>query len=259
MTDLMKGYYSDKTKNPWHTVFKDIQKFGEKIDAQHELMEILILIREAVFGALGILSFGLVSEISTARIIDAFTSEKDWNIGRQKARNHCLDVIDGLIEKGEVRYLLPSSLKREAFGFLVGRIEEVELEEFRKAKPTISRGKLNLSKLEKSIIGSKFLREHMIAETRLDANDPRVEMVQEAYELQLVELEFERTTRTPAPLDTEQITLNGQPVETIEDEKASSSRKRKASEIQTPLTEFIGETKQSKRKRSSKDERGSKK
>ncbi|TFG27525.1 hypothetical protein EU527_18440 [Candidatus Thorarchaeota archaeon] len=260
VADLMKGYYSDRTKNPWDMMYKDIQKYGEKQETEEDLQEILILIREAVFAALEILSFGLISEIQTPDIIQAFISEKDWNLGRRKARNLCLNIVDRLIKNGDVRYLLPSSMKREGFGFLVSRIEEIELEHFRKARPTITKGKLNLSKLEKSIIGSKFLRDQMVIETKMNADDPRIETIQEAYDLQLVELEFERTTRTRVPQDTEQITLNGQPVEVLGDEKTSSSRKRRSSEVQSPLTEFITESKSSsKKKKSSKSKRANKK
>lgn len=241
-------------------MYKDIQKYGEKQETEEDLQEILILIREAVFAALEILSFGLISEIQTPDIIQAFISEKDWNLGRRKARNLCLNIVDRLIKNGDVRYLLPSSMKREGFGFLVSRIEEIELEHFRKARPTITKGKLNLSKLEKSIIGSKFLRDQMVIETKMNADDPRIETIQEAYDLQLVELEFERTTRTRVPQDTEQITLNGQPVEVLGDEKTSSSRKRRSSEVQSPLTEFITESKSSsKKKKSSKSKRANKK
>lgn len=248
----MKGYFVDRDKNPWQKIYKDIQKYGENEETEDSLKEIMILLREAVFGSLEILSFGLVSEIATEDVIQEYISEKDWNFGRRKARNYCLDVADRLIEQGKIRYLLPSSLKREGFGFLINRIEEEELEQFRKAKPKISRGKLNLSKLEESIIGSKFLRDNMIMETKLNADDPRVESIQEAYELQLVELEFEKSTKTTIPQETEQVTLNGQPVTISEDEKTSSARKRKSQEIQTPLTEFITDTKTSPKKKSSK-------
>ena len=251
VADLMKAYYSDKVNNPWNSIYRNIEKYGTKHETPGDLRELLILLREAVFGALEILSFSLIQEIHTSDVVDAFTRENDWQQGRGKVRNLCLSIADELIEKGEIRYLLTSSLKREKFGFLVNRIEEAELEEFRKAKPTISRRKMNLSKLEKSILGSKFLREQSIMELKLGEDDPRIESLQEAYELQLVELEFERTTKARVPQDTEQITLNGQPVIVSDDEKASSSRKKKTPEIQTPLTEFMTDQKPSSKKKSS--------
>lgn len=252
VADLMKGYFSDKTNNPWDTLYRTIEKLSKKDGDTKELREIFILLREGVFGALEILSFCLIPEITTRDIIQVFTKEKDWSLGRRKTRNLCLNIADGLIEKGNIRYLLPSSLKREGFGFLTSRIEEEELEQFRKAEPKISRGKLDLSKLQNSIIGCRFLREQSITETKLEKDDSRIELLQEAYQLQLVELEFERTTRTKAVQDTEQITLNGQPVTNHEDEKVSPSRKKKTLEIQTPLSEFIPEQKSSGKEKGSK-------
>lgn len=259
VADLIKGYYSNKAENPWDTIFRDMQKYGEKEETEKALREILILIREAVFGALEILSFSLISEISTADIVRAFTSEKDWNSGRRRVRNLCLDVADRLIEKGDIRYLLPSSLRREGFGFLIDRIEDVELEQFKKARPVISRGKMNLSKLDNSIIGSRFLRDQMVIETKIDANDPRINAIQEAYELQLIELEFERTTKIKLPQETEQITLNGQPVEVVDMGKTGPSRRRESSGVQAPLTEFIADKKSSMTKKSSNQKKGRKK
>ncbi len=246
----MKDYYSDKINNPWDNLYKTIKKSNTKKGDTNELRETLILIREAVFGALEILSFCLIPEISTQDVIQAFTEENDWNLGRRKARNLCIGIADGLIEHGDIRYLLTSSLQREGFGFLTSHIEDEELEQFRKAKPKIRRGKFDLSKLESSVIGSRFLREQSIMDSKLESDDPRIESIQEAYELQLVELEFERTTKTKVPQDTEQITLNGKPVLTQDEEKAIPSRKKKGSDIQTPLTEFIPEHKSPKKKSS---------
>lgn len=244
----MKGYYSDKTHNPWDKIYKEIQKISSKQENERDLEELLILLREAVFGAFDILSFGLITEISTTDVIQTFTTEKDWNLGRRQVRNLCLDIVDELIEKGEIRYLLSSSLKREGFGFLTNRIEEIELEQFRKAKPKISRGKLNLSKLEDSVIGSRFLRDQSVMDVMIDKDDPLVESIQEAYELQLVELEFERSTMTKTPQETEQITLNGYPVEATSEEKTTTSKKKRSTEVQKPLSEFITNKEQSSKK-----------
>ena len=166
VADLIKGYYSDKNENPWHKVNQNIQTFIKKETSKDKLSEILILLRAAVFGSLDILSFGLVDEIATSDIVDAFTTEDTWKLGRRKARNHCLDVADKLIKKSKTRYLIPSALKRDGFGFLIPMIEEAKWEEFKKAKPKVTKGGLDLSKLEKSIIGSKFLRDQMVMETK---------------------------------------------------------------------------------------------
>ena len=119
VADLMKGFFSDKTQHPWHKIDKNVKTFIKKEKSKEKLTEILIPLRAGVFGALEILSFGLIDEITTTDIIKAFTKEESWKLGRRSARNLCLDVTDKLIEKGKTRYLAPSALKREGFGFLI--------------------------------------------------------------------------------------------------------------------------------------------
>ena len=215
-----------------------------------DVSETLLLLREAVFGALDILSFGLISEVSTLEVLAILTNEPNWNAGRRRVRNHCLDIAEGLIEKGKVRYLLPSALKRDDFGFLVPRVEEAQWDNFMKAKPKVSRGKLNLSKLEESVLGSRFLSEQMIMETKLNFDDPRIPTLLEAYELQLVEIEVNRSTRIQPAGPTEQVTLNGGIVQENEEEKEPSTKKRKQAEVVSPLTDFLEETSKKSKKKS---------
>ncbi len=262
VASLIKGYYSEKNDNPWHKVSKNIQTFIKKESSKDKLSETLILLRAGVFGALDILSFGLIDEITTTNIIKAFTIEDTWKLGRRSARNLCLDVADKLIEKGNTRYLTPSALKRDGFGFLISRIEEAQWQKFKKAKPKVTKGEMNLTKLEKSVTGSKFLREQMIMETKIDANDPRVETLLEAYELQLVEIEVNRSSRIKPPAPTEQVTLNGQPVFDDDEEKEEKVKRKASKGDQTPLTDFLSEEKKvakSPKKKSSKKTRGRKK
>ncbi|MHA1613273.1 MAG: hypothetical protein ACTSYJ_00335, partial [Candidatus Thorarchaeota archaeon] len=262
VASLIKGYYSDKNDNPWHKVSKNIQTFIKKESSKNKLSETLILLRAGVFAALDILSFGLIDEITTTDIIQAITAEDTWKLGRRSARNLCLDTADKLIEKGNTRYLTPSALKRDGFGFLIPRIEEVQWEKFKKAKPKVAKGGLNLSKLEKSVIGSKFLREQMIMETKIDAKDPRIETLLEAYELQLVEIEINRSSRIKPPAPTEQITLNGQPVFDEDEDKEEKIKRKTFKGNQTPLTDFLSEEKKvakTPKKKSSKKTRGRKK
>lgn len=262
VASLMKGYYSEKNDNPWHKVSKNIQTFINKETSKDKLSETLILLRAGVFGALDILSFGLIDEITTKDIIEAFTTEENWKLGRRRARNLCLDVADKLIEKGSTRYLTPSALKRDGFGFLISRIEEVQWEKFKKAKPKMTKGMMNLTKLENSVIGSKFLREQMIMETKIDANDPRVETLLEAYELQLVEIEVNRSSRIKPSAHTEQVTLNGQPVFDEDEEKEEKIKRKPSKGNQTPLTDFLSEEKKVAKipkKKKSKKTRGRKK
>ena len=211
--------------------------------------------RAAVFGALDILSFGLVDSVTTEDIIMAFTKEESWKLGRRSARNLCLDVADKLIKKGDVRYLIPSALRRDGFSFLIPRIEETQFEKFKKAKPKVTKKELDLSKLEKTILGSRFLREQMIMETKIDAKDPRVEQIIEAYELQLVETELDRVSKDKPPVLTEQVTLNGKPVFDEEEDKEEKVRKKKTKGAQASLTEFLTEEKKpakTRKKKSSK-------
>ena len=216
--------------------------YWQKEHPKEVVSDTLLLLREAVFGVCDILSLGLVSGISTPEVLTLLTSEANWNAGRRKVRNYCLDIVDQLIAKGEVRYLLPSALRRDDFGFLIPRVEEAQWDNFTKAKPKISRRKLDLSKLEKSILGSQFLREQMIMEAKLSSDDPRVPLVLEAYDLQQVEIEVNRSTRIQSVAPTEQVTLNGGVVQEIEDEeKEPTIKKRKKAEIVTPLTDFLEE------------------
>jgi hypothetical protein len=249
VADLLKGYYRDHEANPWHQIYGNIQSYWQKEFPKEDVSEILLLIREAVFGALGILSFGLVSEISTHDVLSIIINEASWNAGKRRVRNHCLDVAEELIANGEVRYLLPSALKRDDFSFLIPRIEEAQWENFLKAKPKITRGKLDLSKLEKSLLGSTFLREQMIMETKLSSDDPRVPVLLEAYELQMLEIEVNRSNRIQPPAPTEQVTLNGGIVQDIVEEKEASPKKRKQVDSVTPLMDFLEEpSKKTKKK-----------
>jgi hypothetical protein len=241
IADLLKGYYKDRETNPWHQIYKNIQSYWQKEFPKEDVSETLLLLREAVFGALDILSFGLISDISTQDVLSTITSESNWITGKRRVRNLCIDVAEKLIAKGEVRYLLPSALKRDDFSFLIPRIEDVQWENFLKAKPKITRGKLDLSKLEKSILGSTFLREQMIMETKLSDDDPRVPVLLEAYELQMLEIEVNRSNRVQPPALTEQITLNGGTVQEIAEEKEVFPKKRKQAEFVAPLTDFLEE------------------
>jgi len=256
VADSIKGFYSDKTEHPWNKVNRNIRTLIKKEKSKEKLSEILILMRAAVFGALDILSFGLVDKVATEDIIKAFTKEESWKLGRRSARNLCLDVADKLIAKGETRYLTSTALKRDGLGFLIARIEEAQLEKFRKAKPKVTKKELDLTKLEKSVLGSKFLREQMIMETKIDAKDPRVEQIIEAYDLQLVEIEFERVSTVKSPTHTEQVTLNGQPVFDDEEEKEEKAKRKTAKGDQAALTDFLTEEKKpakpSRKKRSRK-------
>jgi len=257
VADLMKGYYSDKKAHPWHTIYTDIEKYWSRENPTKDVTGTLILLRDAVFGALDILSLSIALEVSTSELIAIFTKEPTWKEGRRQVRNSCIELVEELTRKKKTRYLVPSALKRDGFGFLVSGIEDAELEILKKAKPTMKRiskkkQHLDLTQLEKSKLGSRFLREQMVMETQIEAGDPRIDAILEAYDLFLVELEIDMGSSIPELVPTEQVTLNGTPVSEAADEKASSGKRYREKEVQSPLTDFIEEKPTTKKKKSQK-------
>lgn len=261
VADLMKGYYSDKISHPWHTIYRDIEKYWAREHPRKDVTETLILLRDAVFGALGMMSLSIALDVPTSELIALFTKEATWKEGRRQVRNRCIELIEELAKKRKTRYLVPSGLKRDGFGFLVSGIEDAELETFKKAKPKMKKVPkkkkeiLNLAPLEKSQIGSRFLREQMVMETQIETGDSRIPTILEAYDHFLVELEIDMSSSIPEPVPTEQITLNGTPVTEPLDEKAIPSKKRRKKVEQSPLTDFIHKKAATKKKKSKKPPR----
>ena len=247
VAELMKGYYSDKKAHPWHTIYKDIEKYWTKENPKKDVSEALILIRDVVFGALDILSLSIPLDVPTSEFVELFTDEANWMEGRRKVRNRCIELVGELIKKKKTRHLVPSALERDGLGFLVSEIEETELEIFKKAKPEIKKVPkkkkqvLDLSSLEKCKTGSKFLREQMIMKRYIEKGDPRIPGILEAYDHFLVELEVDISASTSGQILTEQVTLNGKPVTEVEDEKARFSKKQREKAEQSALTDFIEE------------------
>jgi hypothetical protein len=251
--DLMKEYFSDKKAHPWHSLYKDIEKYWTREYPKKDVKETLILLRDAVFSVFDILSLSIALEVPTSDLVDIFTKESNWDEARRKVRNRCIELVEELIQKRKTRYLIPSALKREGLGFLVSRIESTELETFKKAKPKmklISKKKkvLDLTSLEKSRIGSQFLREQMVMETQIDSGDPRVSQLLEAYDQFLLDLEIDMSVSIPESVPTEQITLNGSPIEEIDEEKPVTTRRVRQKSVQPPLSDFIEEKKTVKKK-----------
>jgi len=254
---MMKGYFSDKNANPWHTIYKDIEKYWTKEHPKKDVTETLILMRDAVFGAFEILSLSIAVDIPTSELIDHFIKESAWEEGRRKVRNICIEHVGDLIKKRKTRFLIPSGLKRDGLGFFVSEMEDVELEIFRKAKPRIKKEAkkkqiLDLSSLEKNKLGSRFLREEKVMETRIEMSDPRIPSILESYDHFLVELEIDRSSSITGPIPTEQITLNGVPVEKERDRKEIPSRRPKEKIAQSPLADFLDEKSGIKKKKSKK-------
>jgi len=258
VAELMKGYYSDNKTHPWHTIYKDIEKYWAKEHPAKDVKETVILLRDAVFGALDILSLSIALDVSTSEFVSILTKEKSWKEGRRKVRNRCIELVEELTKKRKTRYLMPSALKRDGFGFLVSGIEEAELETFRKAKPILKKVPkrkkqvLDLSKLEKSRLGSQFLKDQMVMETQIEKGDPRIPTILEAYDHFLVELEIDMSSSIPEPVPTEQVTLNGIPLSDTEEDKVVSSKRSRRKVEQPPLTDFIEEKPKVRKKKSTK-------
>ncbi len=216
-----------------------------------------MLLRDAIFGAFDVLSLSIALDITTDELVMIFTNEADWKEGRRKVRDRCIEAITELVKKRETRYLIPSGLKREGMGFLVSEIEDAELESFRRAKPKMKKRSkkkeiLDLRALERTKLGSKFLKEQMVMETQLEKGDPRIPSILEAYDHFLVELEIDMSSLIPEPVPTEQITLNGTPIDDIDDRKDAPERKTREKITQPPLTDFIEEKPARSKKKSKK-------
>jgi hypothetical protein len=253
----MKSFFLDKKAHPWHRVYKDIETYWKREHPKKDPSETLILLRDAVFGALDILSFSITLPNPTSEFLVLFTKEDTWKEGRRKVRNKCIELAEGLIKKKKTRYLIPSALKRDGFGFLVNDIEEVELELFRKAKPTLKQDPnkkkkieiLNLAPLEKLKLGSRYLREQMIMETKIEKKDQRIPTILEAYEHFLLELETNRRSAIPEPAQTEQVTLNGTSLSNDDDEKTTPVKRVVDKAVQSPLTDFLDDKAVRKKKK----------
>ncbi len=250
----MKGFFLDKKAHPWHRVYKDIEMYWKHEHTKKAPSETLILLRDAVFGALDILCFSITLLNPTSEFLALFTKEDTWKEGRRKVRNKCIELAEGLIKKKKTRYFVPSALKRDGFGFLVSDIEEVELELFRKARPTLKQDPkkkkkefLDLAPLEKLKLGSRFLREQKIMETKIEKKDHRTSTILEAYEHFLLEHEIDRRSAIPDPAQTEQVTLDGTPLSHGDDEKITPGKRAVDKAVQSPLTDYL-EDKEVKKK-----------
>ncbi len=265
VAELMKGFFSDKKAHPWHRVHKDIETYWKREHPKKAPTETLILLRDGIFGALDILSLSITLPNPTSEFLTLFTKENTWKEGRRKVRNKCIELVEGLIKKKKTRYLIPSALKRDGFGFLVSDIEEVELELFRKAKPTFKQDPkkkkieiLDLAPLEKLKLGSRFLREQRIMEIKIEKKDQRTSTILEAYEHFLLEHEIDRRSAIPDPSQTEQVTLNGTPLSHDDDEKTTPDKRAVDKAVQSPLTDYL-EDRDVKKKKKPKKARARKK
>ncbi len=240
ITELLKSFWSDKSKHPWNKLYASIVKYWQPAHPKDDVSEALIKIRDAVFGALDIHSLSLAVDTTTDGILDILLKGKEWKEGRKGVRTYCSKAVGDLISKGELDYLDSSSLHRDGFGYLIGALEEAKLEQYRNAMPVESKGKLDLKSLSMSVQGRMLMREAGVAEVSLDAKDSRAEAITRAYEDRLIELETDTRKSFEQIGPVEQLTLNGKPVEgSASEEEEKKSKSQKKDTHQAELTEYI--------------------
>jgi hypothetical protein len=245
VADLIQGYYTFRNAHPWHTIFSDIEKHWTRENPKKDVSEAIVLLRDAIFSVFDILSLSIALDIQTRDIVSLFTNESNWKDGRRQVRSRCIELAEQMIKKRKTRFLIPSALKRDGFGFLLSDLQDAELETFKKARPMMGKlpkrkgTVLDLRPLEKSRLGSKFLKEQMVMEHFLEKNDSRVPSILEAYDHFLVEYEIDSSASAAEPVPTEQVTLNGTPVSEIASEKADATKRVLDKEVQSPLSDYI--------------------
>lgn len=249
-TSLLKGYWEDKKRYPWNKVYNTIGNNWENERPNQDIGEVLIHIRDGIFGALDIHSLSLALDIPTAEVLDVLLKGKDWNDGRKKVRLFCSKKVSDLIAKSQLDYLDRESLNRDGFGYLTEQLIEAQLDQYRRAKPVKEKGSLDLKPLMNSTHGRHLLRELGITDSSLSAKKSEAEALIQAYENRLIELETD-ISHIETPLGpTEQLTLAGEPVEEVtEKEEERKSRAKTIEEHQTPLTEYITGKKASRTRR----------
>ncbi len=127
LTSRLQGYWEDKRKYPWHRIYSMIEKHWEKAGIDEDLGDVLILIRDAVFGALDIHSLSLAIDTPTADILDILLKAKDWSEGKKHVRNYCAKEIKTLVSKMKLDYLDDRALARDGFGYLVEDLRNAQL------------------------------------------------------------------------------------------------------------------------------------
>ncbi|MFW9888567.1 MAG: hypothetical protein ACFFER_10310, partial [Candidatus Thorarchaeota archaeon] len=113
ISELMKGYWTDKNEYPLHRLCRIIEKKWKKSGNEEEAIEQLMLVRDGVFGALDMLSLSLPLEVSTDAIIQQVIKGTDWDDGRKRVRNECAQIISSMISATKIAHILPSGLERD--------------------------------------------------------------------------------------------------------------------------------------------------
>ncbi|MFW9913294.1 MAG: hypothetical protein ACFFEU_12535 [Candidatus Thorarchaeota archaeon] len=256
LSELMKGYWTDKSKYPLHRLCRIIEKKWKKSGNEEAAIEHLMLVRDGVFGALDMLSLSLPLQVSTDTIIQKLIKGTDWDNGRKRVRSECAQIISDMISARKIAHILPSGLERDGFTFLVPGLREALLKEVKKAEPRARKGSVSLAALSRSVLGRRLLKEQMITDTKIPEGDPQLTPLKEAYDKFLVELELDQ--QVAFPLETLQVTFNGKVAED-EMEYMDSAAGAQPASVQSELTEYITSYKEVKRKPKKKARKKSKK
>ncbi len=238
-TELLKGYWKDKRTYPWHRLYAIIEKQWEKENPDKNLQETLILLRDAIFGCLEMLSLSLALNIPASEVLVMVCKGKSWKDGRRFARAECSTLAMDLINKGDLSNLTPSALERDGMGFLLASLHDAHLKEFKMARPKTKDGKLDLKALSRTMYGRKLIREKAMAAISIDEADPASAEILETYDNLILELEIADASRIIHVSSTEQVTLNGKLVEDSADKEEIHKPKEPTPGVQAPLMEYL--------------------
>ena len=241
ITELLKGYWKDKRTYPWHRLHKIIETQWEKENPDRNLQETLILLRDAIFGSLEMLSLSLALNIPSSEVLMMVCKGESWKDGRRLARAECSTLAMDLINKGDLGNLTPSALERDGMGFLLNSLHAAYLKEFKMAKPKIKDGKLDLKALSRTMYGRKLIREKAITASSIDEADSAAAEILETYDNLILELEIADASRIIPVSSTDQVTLNGKLVEDSADKEEIHKPKEPTPSVQAPLMEYLTE------------------
>jgi hypothetical protein len=231
-------YFEDKRKYPWHRIFSILEN---ALDLEKQ-NEVILALRESILSAFDVLSLGLTMNVSSENLLSIYLKNKSWKEGRKEFRSHCASLISSEIKKRNVYHLDAFALQQDGFSYLVSDLIDAEIDIFKKGRPEIkTKGKkksMDLKKLHRSKYGRKLLRDHGISETELDSSDPRFNTILDDYELLQTDLEIDTGQMHYTAGPTEQVTLNGKPIEEHPPSEPSETAKE-AKGVQKPLTEFL--------------------
>ncbi|TFG13836.1 hypothetical protein EU537_05085 [Candidatus Thorarchaeota archaeon] len=240
ITKTYNDFWKDKNKNPLHRIDSIAMRNFQDAD-EVELTNTLLQIRSSVFSYLGLLSLSIATEVSTKDILQVMLNEDNSKKGRKKAREFLTAQAKQLIDKNRVNHLIPTELKRDGLGYLTEKVREAQIENYRKAKPSVKKGKLSLKKLSHTVLGKKILRDLCIDANELDANSDEASRIGEAYDHYLLEIELSEDFVMPDIEDTQQLSLEGKPLDADESDETKKPSGKRNEPDQENLTRYLAE------------------